>query len=117
MLSSVSGADTPKASSLLSLCQQLGGSLATAFLVTLIDRRTAFHQSILAAHATLSVPAVAAMSAGQIGNLYGIIVREASTLAFAAAFLAAAVLPTFSPPFIFLLRAKRAARPASVAIE
>ena len=119
VLSSVSGPDTPKASSLLSLCQQLGGSLATAFLVTLIDRRAAFHQSILAAHATLSAPAIATLSssASSMGVLYGIIVREANTLAFADAFLALAVLATSFIPLIFLLRIKRAARPAAVAIE
>ncbi len=119
VLSSVSGADTPKASSLLSLCQQLGGSIATAFLVTLIDRRTAFHQTILAAHATLSVPAIAAMShsTSRMANLYAIIVREANTLAFADAFLALAVCAAFFTPLIFLLRIKRAAGPATVAPE
>jgi len=41
-------ADTQKATSLLSLFQQLGGSISTAVLVTLLDRRGAFHQDHLA---------------------------------------------------------------------
>ena len=48
VLGSVGGADTQKATSLLSLCQQLGGSVCAAFLVTLLDRRTAFHLNTLA---------------------------------------------------------------------
>ena len=120
VLGSVSGPDTPKASSLLSLCQQLGGSISTAFLVTLLARRAAFHQTILAGHATLAAPPVAAIAASpaKMANLYAIIVREANTLAFADAFLALAICATCFTPLIFFLRVKRVrSEPAAVAIE
>ena len=58
VLSTVRGIDTAKASSLLSLSQQLGGSLSTAVLVTMLDRRAAFHQAVLAAGITHANPSV-----------------------------------------------------------
>ena len=45
VLSSVHGPDTQKATSLQNLFQQLGGSISTALLVTLLDRRGAFHKT------------------------------------------------------------------------
>ncbi|HEY5256782.1 MAG TPA: DHA2 family efflux MFS transporter permease subunit, partial [Candidatus Baltobacteraceae bacterium] len=59
VLSSVQGIDTQKATSLQSLCQQLGGSIATASLVTLLDRRSAFHLDALAGNINLGSVAVA----------------------------------------------------------
>ncbi len=109
VLSSVTGADTPKASSLLSLSQQLGGSIATAVLVTLLARREAFHQTILAGHATLHEPAVAALP--HIGRLYGLIVQQATTLAFADASWLLAVVTIVLAPLVLLLRR----RPSSAA--
>ena len=58
VLSSVQGFDTQKATSLQNLFQQLGGSIATAVLVTLLDRRGAFHQDQLAGAVNLASPAV-----------------------------------------------------------
>jgi DHA2 family multidrug resistance protein len=123
VLSSVQGADTAKASSLLSLSQQLGGSISAAVLVTLLDRRTAFHQSVLATQATLANPEVARRlsepgPAGALVRLYAVIVREATTLAFADAFWVLAAVALLLTPLVFLLKTKRSALSASVpAIE
>ncbi len=51
----------PKAAAFQSLSLQLGGSLSTAALITLLARRNAFHQDMLAASATAANPALAAL--------------------------------------------------------
>jgi DHA2 family multidrug resistance protein len=43
-----------KASSLTNLCRNWGGSFGIAFVTTLVERRTQYHRSILAAHITAS---------------------------------------------------------------
>ncbi len=116
VLSSVKGADTPKAAALLQLSQQLGGSLATAMLVTLIDRRTAFHQDILAANLTPAHAAVVrALHAVGPQRLAGLIGREAATLSFADAFVAMALLGAAVVPLVLLLRTRRGAAPGAAA--
>ena len=118
VLSTVSGWDTPKAVALISLCQQLGGSISTAVLVTLVDRREAFHQSILAGQATLSSPAVhrAIEHHATLAQLYQLIVQEATTLAFADGFWLMAAFTIILTPLVFLLGARRA-RAAALATE
>lgn len=125
VLSTVQGADTPKASSLLALSQQLGGSIATAILVTLLARREAFHQTALAGQATLHEPALATLSAAPtaplLGRLYGLIVQQATTLAFADASWLLAVVTIVLAPLVLLLRrrpsAPKIAEPRVLAIE
>lgn len=87
VLSAVRGADTSKASSMLSLSQQLGASFATAVVVTIIDRRTAFHLDHLAAEVTMNRPAIAAFigAHGSATDLALIVQRQAITLGFADA--------------------------------
>jgi DHA2 family multidrug resistance protein len=111
VLSSVRGPDTQKATSLLSLCQQLGGSIATAILVTLLDRRSAFHQDALAGDFTLSHAAVErALEAHQsLAQLSQLVVQQASTMAFADAFFFLGVVTIVLTPLVFLLRPPAAA--------
>lgn len=122
VLSSVQGADTPKASSLLSLSQQLGGSIATAVLVTLLARREAFHQTILAGHVTLHDPVLASIatqpSQPLLGRVYGLIVQQATTLAFAdASWLLAAVTLVLAPLVLLLRRRAPIVAPVARAAE
>ena len=51
--------DVPKAAAFFSLSRQLGGGLATAILVTLLDHGTAAYQSVLAGAAQLASTPVA----------------------------------------------------------
>jgi DHA2 family multidrug resistance protein len=109
VLSSVHGPDTQKATSLLSLCQQLGGSISTAFLVTLLDRRSAQHLDTLAGGITLREPAVQQALArhaapAQIAALVG---QQASTMAFADAFYVLGVVTLVLTPLVLLLRPPR----------
>ncbi|MGH7716259.1 MAG: DHA2 family efflux MFS transporter permease subunit, partial [Vulcanimicrobiaceae bacterium] len=57
VLSAVPQEVAPKAVSFTALSVQLGGSISTAILVTLLDRRSAAHLSDLAGNATLRNPA------------------------------------------------------------
>ncbi|MGB8965800.1 MAG: DHA2 family efflux MFS transporter permease subunit [Candidatus Cybelea sp.] len=120
VLSSVQGIDTQKATSLLSLCQQLGGSISTAFLVTLLDRRTALHLDALAGGINLSSPAVrsALQAHASTAQLAGIVNQQAATMAFADAFYVLGAITLLLTPLVFLLRTPRApARVLAVASE
>jgi DHA2 family multidrug resistance protein len=110
VLSSVTGADTQKATSLMNLCQQLGGSISTATLVTILDRRTAFHFDHLAASVTLRHPAVAiALQRGASHIAIGELIRQqASSMAFADAFFVLGVVTLALTPFVWLLRQAKA---------
>jgi DHA2 family multidrug resistance protein len=107
VLGSVRGAETQKATSLLSLCQQLGGSVSTAFLVTLLDRRTAFHLDGLAGRITLHSPAVqdALQRHAPIATLAGLANQQAATMAFADAFYILGAITLLLTPLVLLLRA------------
>lgn len=106
VLSSVQGQDTQKATSLLNLCQQLGGSIATAMLVTLLDRRGAFHLDALAGNVTLASPAVqrALAAHAPLPAVAGIVAQQANTMAFADAFYFLAAVTFVLTPLVFLLR-------------
>ncbi len=121
VLSSVQGPDTQKATALLSLCQQLGGSVATAILVTLLDRRGAFHLDNLAGAITLSHPAVqrALAAHAPLTSVAGAVNQQATALAFADAFYVLGVVTFVLTPLVVLLRPPKAAAPhtAPIAVE
>lgn len=85
----VAPADAPKAAAFVTLATQLGGSIASASLVAFVDRREQFHQSILAANVTMArLPVTEFLRTHPVRELYGLVVSQATTLAFADAFLA-----------------------------
>ena len=106
VLSAVPQEVAPKAVSFTSLSVQLGGSISTAILVTLLDRRSAAHLSDLAGNATLRNPAVADWFYHHLplAQLFGIINREAVTMAFADASMFLALLSLTLAPLVLLLR-------------
>jgi MFS transporter, DHA2 family, multidrug resistance protein len=87
VLSTVSGPDTSKASAMLSLSQQIGASVATAVLVTVIDHRESFHYAMLASDMTLNRIGVAAFlhAGGTLVTLSQMVGGQATSLAFADA--------------------------------
>ncbi|MGH7662177.1 MAG: hypothetical protein ACRENA_14825, partial [Vulcanimicrobiaceae bacterium] len=119
VLSSVPQQVAPKAVSFTALSVQLGGSISTAILVTLLDRRSATHLSDLAGTATLHNPAVRQfmMHHLPLAELFGIINRQAMTLAFADASLFLAVLSLVLAPLVIFLRRSKGAPPQHVTIE
>jgi MFS transporter, DHA2 family, multidrug resistance protein len=110
ILMAVQGPETQKATSLMSLFQQLGGSISTAVLVTLLDRRGAFHQDHLAAQVTLANPAMqhAIQAHAPLGSVAGLVVQQASTMSFADAFFFLGVVTLVFCPLVLLLRPPRA---------
>ncbi len=120
VLSSVHGVDTQKATSLISLCQQLGGSVSTALLVTLLDRRSALHQSNIAGELTRrngTLNAALDHHAG-LSQIYAMVVQQAQTMAFADAFLILGGVTLLLTPMVLLLRTPRAPiAPVAVAAE
>ena len=100
----------PKAASFQSLSQQLGGSISTAALVTLLARRDAFHQENLAAAIQPAFQPFANFIAnhGSLAQIYGDVLNEASSLSYADAQFAIGVLAIVLLPVVFILPKKKA---------
>lgn len=115
VLTSVHGIDTQKATSLLSLCQQLGGSISTAVLVTLLDRREAVHQDALAATITLRNAGVQQIVQHHqsLAGVAQAVVQQATTMSFADAFYMLGAVTALLAPLVFLLRTPRVRAPAA----
>lgn len=82
--STTSATDGPKASAFLTLAFQLGGSIAGAVLVTVVDRRAALHLNALAANVNLArIPTPAAPSHAWLTGTFALVAQQAQTMAFA----------------------------------
>jgi DHA2 family multidrug resistance protein len=109
VIPSVAPADAPKASSIVSLSVQLGGSIASTLLVTIFDRRTFFHSDILRGSLTLSNPAVQLASArhGTVAGLALLLQQQAVNAGFADAIFALVPLALAGVAVVFTLRRVR----------
>lgn len=82
--STTSAADGPNASAFITLAFQLGGSVAGAVLVSMVDRRAAFHLNALAANIHLGRLAVPAEpSRDWLIGTFQLVAQQAQTMAFA----------------------------------
>jgi DHA2 family multidrug resistance protein len=110
VLTSVQGADTQKATSLLSLCQQLGGSISAASLVTILDRRRALHQDTLASQVTLHSTSVQQLLQHHqsITVAASAVVQQAAMMSFADAFYVLGAVALVLTPLVLLLRVPKA---------
>jgi DHA2 family multidrug resistance protein len=106
-------ADSAKAGAFISLALNLGGSVASASFVTLLDRRQSFHDGIFAAHATLANPAVANLvqQPGGLQQLATIVNREAASAAYADAFFVMGAFAIALAPLAFALKAPSRSAP------
>jgi len=109
MLNGLNPQTIPKAASFQSLSQQLGGSISTAALVTLLSRRDAFHQDHLAQFIQPAYAPIARFLGehGSIGQLYGDVVREASVMSFADCQFVLGVLAIALLPLVFIMPGRR----------
>jgi DHA2 family multidrug resistance protein len=115
----------PKATSFQALSLQLGGSFSTAALITLLARRNAFHQAVLAQTATPDNTALQNLiqhthnATAAIGNLYALILQQSTVMAYADAQWALGALTFFLLPLVFVLprRRKGAAAPTHIPVE
>jgi DHA2 family multidrug resistance protein len=89
VLGSVPAPDAPKASSFISLSVQLGGSIASTMLVTVLDRRTSFHSDAYRHTATLANPLLRhdPHAPAALAELARILQRQATNTGFADAIL------------------------------
>jgi len=115
----------PKAAAFQSLSLQLGGSFSTAALITLLARRNAFHQSVLAQTATPDNTALQILTqqthsaTAALGNLYQLILQQAGVMAYADAQWALGALTFVLLPLVFVLprRRKGAITPVEIPAE
>jgi DHA2 family multidrug resistance protein len=118
---SVEPRDVPKASAMFNLLRQLGGSVATAVLVTIISRQEAVHTTALAQRATLAQPEVRQYLGRRGGpdspaaraGLNDVIVAQSTALAYADTARDVGYLTFFFVPLVLFLR-KRQPPPAPV---
>jgi MFS transporter, DHA2 family, multidrug resistance protein len=100
----------PKASALVILAFQLGGSIAAAAVVTMADRREVFHQAVLSGSITLQRPDVAHFMnshAHPVAQLTQLVASQSTVLAYADALLAAGVFVAAFSPFATLLKQRQ----------
>jgi DHA2 family multidrug resistance protein len=120
MLNGLNPQTIPKAAAFQSLSNQLGGSLSTAILVTLLARRNAFHQDSLAQFIQPAYAPIARFLGehGSLGQLYGTVVREASVMSFADIQFVLGVLAIGLLPVVFILpKPRKTAGPVHVSLE
>jgi MFS transporter, DHA2 family, multidrug resistance protein len=120
MLNGLNPQTIPKAAAFQSLSQQLGGSISTAALVTLLSRRDAFHQDNLAQFIQPAYAPVARFLGehGSLGQLYGDVVREASVMSFADCQFVLGVLAIALLPLVFIMPGRRkTAGPVHMSLE
>jgi DHA2 family multidrug resistance protein len=104
VVSSVSDEIAPAANAFVTLSIQLGGSISSAVVVTILDRRQQWHSDILAGNTTQHAPELARAFAGKIGALFSLIQDQAYVLAYAdIAFLVSAVAFALIP-FVAIVR-------------
>jgi DHA2 family multidrug resistance protein len=112
---SVDPIDVPKASAMFNLARQLGGSLATALLITILDRSAAAHQTRLTADITAhNLPTMAYLnqnggssSATALASLTQVVQEQAQVLGYADSARASAYVTFALVPFVLLLKPKR----------
>jgi DHA2 family multidrug resistance protein len=112
--SAASPEDAPKASSFVTLAFQLGGSVASAILVTILDRRAHFHFDVMAAQITTASPTVRdALHHVVPSQLVSMVALQAQTLAFADVAVIVASLALLLVPLLILMRRQRALKEVS----
>jgi DHA2 family multidrug resistance protein len=98
----------PKATSFISLSQQLGGSITVAALDVVIDQRWTFHSIALGSAATLASPEVQRfLTHGTVAQLAGVANNQAAILAYADATLVIALISILCLPLVLLMRKRR----------
>lgn len=108
MFAGLGPTDVPKAAAFFNLSRQLGGGLATAILVTLLDHGTATYYSVLAGGATLTSQPVAhlyqAVGASQaVQQLNNLVDREAQALGYEGVTRISAYITLVMVPLPFLI--------------
>jgi DHA2 family multidrug resistance protein len=110
---SVPPREIPKASAMFNLARQLGGSIATALLITILDRSAAAHQTRLAADMTMRRAPVTSYLAARggvtsppaIASLDSIVRNQALVLGYADTSRDSAIVTLLLTPLVLILKA------------
>ncbi len=119
VLGGVPDKEVPATSAFFNLSRQVGGSIATAILVTLLTRGMTTHQSDLAAAQNLHRTAVASYvqnnggerSVSALSNLEGIVEAQAAVLSYADTSRWTAIISIALSPLVLLLNKPRLGAP------
>ena len=110
VLGSVAPQESPKAGAFLVLSLNLGGSISSASLVTLLDQRESFHSTVLGAQTTISHPVVAnTIAQGGIDRVAALVAKESATLSYADTFFAIGVFAIVFAGLAFALPKRKKA--------
>jgi DHA2 family multidrug resistance protein len=117
VLGSVPPKDVPAASAFFNLARQVGGSIATAVLVTVLIRGVTHHQAALGSDVTLHAQAVQTYlqahggerSISALQNLANLVTQQAYILSYADTARLTALLTLVLAPLVVLMRKPRAA--------
>ena len=105
VLGAVPRADSPKAGAFISLALNLGGSISSALLVTLLDRRAAFHQSVFAASVNAGRTSVETfLQHGTALQLAGMVATQAQVAAYADVFRMIGLVTIVMAPLAYFLK-------------
>jgi DHA2 family multidrug resistance protein len=116
VIAGVSQEGAPKASAFITLSIQLGGSISSAVVVTLLEQRQRFHSAILAASATPRH--IGLVDAGlRPATIFALIQNEASVLAYADIAYLVAALAFALIPCVFIVRRPPRGKPLAAAME
>ena len=122
VLGSVPAKDVAAASAFFNLARQVGGSIATAVLVTVLVRGITHHQAALGSEVSLHVQAVhqylqahgGEHSSGALSNLANLVTQQAYVLSYADTSRLTALITLVLAPLVIFMRRPRAGMPASV---
>jgi DHA2 family multidrug resistance protein len=116
VLGAVPAKDVPAASAFFNLARQVGGSIATAVLVTVLVRGVTNHQAALSSDVSLHAQAVhqylqahgGEYSHGALRNLANLVMQQAYILSYADTSRLTAVITLMLAPLVILMRRPRA---------
>jgi DHA2 family multidrug resistance protein len=120
VLGSVPPKDVAAASAFFNLARQVGGSIATAVLVTVLVRGVTHHQAALGSDVTLHTQAIQQYlqahggehSANALRNLANLVTQQAYILSYADTSRLTALITLLLAPLVVLMRRRRAGVPA-----
>jgi MFS transporter, DHA2 family, multidrug resistance protein len=109
VLSTTPAAINGKVSPIITLCVQLGGSIASAMSITFFDRRTSFHATIIAGWMNVGHLAAHGIepTKAALARIAAIVTAQASTQGFSDTMLAVAALATIVVPLVLLFPRSR----------
>jgi hypothetical protein len=112
MLGNVAPADSPKVSSFIALSVQLGGSIASALLIAIFDRRMFYHSDVYRGFSTLANPEVQRLftEGATAAKLQAAVALQAMNAGFADSIYAIVPVAVVAALWVLAFRVTRATK-------